>query len=146
MNGSPTDVSNNARYGSGQAGSVNTDIVIEGIQSLGRRVDNTPDKGIGVTVPSTNLSGEHVRAWISVVQIALVTKMQLVLASGTGTGAVDYHTLPVAEYNGQLRAIPLWVEVARTPEQGGGAVLTAINEIGGRISFGRLQPVTGLGI
>lgn len=136
FNASPSFISNNTRYGGGQAAGANTDIVPEGTQSAGRRVDNSTNKGIGVSIPQTNLGSQHIKIWNHVIQIGLVTNLQAVIASGTGTNNVDYHTLPVPEYNPALRYLPLWVEVDRAPEGGGGANSSAINEIGARMTIG----------
>ena len=138
MEGAPVVIANNARYGSGQAGSTQSDIVPEGNQALGRRVDNATKKGIGVSIAAVDLSTAHVAIWVSVVQITLTTEIQVVIASGTGTNNVNYHTLPTDFYDPELRAIPVITSMQRTAEEGGGATLTGINEIGARASIGNV--------
>ena len=135
MEGSPTLL----EPGSGPGGGTNTDVFIQGAQSIGRRVDNAIDKGIGVEVTAVDLSAadEHVKFWVNVLQWPSVTQVQLRLGDGTND---DDHELPTAEYPALGGFIPVWVDVSRAPEAGGSAneasltdfvVLIDIGNIGG---------------
>jgi hypothetical protein len=138
FDGSPSFISNNTRYGGGQAASQNTDIIRQGTASSGRRVDNTTTGGFGVSITSTDLSGvgQHVKVWFFVTQWSQLNAANVVLASGSGTGAGDLHTLPSAEWPNNGGFIPIWVDVSRTADSGGPATESAINEVGMQIDIG----------
>ena len=120
--------------GGGQGAAVNNDVIIEGTQSAGRRVDNATNKGFGASFTAANLSGvlEHVKLWLFVTQWAEVTQVQVRLSSGS----VDDHVLPVSEFPALGGFIPVWVDVSRTTESGGAADEAAINEVGVLLDIG----------
>jgi len=132
FNGAPTF----QNYSGGSGAGVNDDIIAEGIQSGGRRVDNATAKGFGVTVPTSNLSaaGQHVKIWLFVTQWSSVTRVLARVSSGSD----DDHELPVAEFPDLGGFIPVWVDVSRTPEVGGAANVSAINEIGVLLDIGNV--------
>jgi len=123
-------------YSGGSGAGVNDDIIAEGVQSGGRRVDNAAAKGFGVTVPTSNLSaaGQHVKIWLFVTQWSSVTRVLARLSSGSN----DDHELPVAEFPALGGFIPVWVDVSRAPEAGGAANTAAINEIGILLDIGNV--------
>lgn len=126
-------------YGGGAGASTNTDILIEGLQSSGRRVDNVTAGGFGVVIsPTVDLSGAgvHVKIWLFITQWRSVTQVQARLASGNN--AVDDHNLPSNQFPLLGGFIPVWVDVSRTPEVGGTANEAAINEIGIAVSIGNV--------
>ncbi len=124
FNGSPALTN----YSGGSGATVNDDVIIEGTQSAGRRVDNATDKGFGATITAVDLSaaGQHIKVWLFVTQWASVTQVQIRISSG----ADDDHELPTGEYPLLGGFIPVWVDVSRTPEVGGTANEAAIGEIG----------------
>jgi hypothetical protein len=130
FNGAPTIVG----YGGGQGASVNSDVVIEGAQALGRRVDNTTNKGQGASFTAADLSaaGEHVKIWVNVLQWPVVTKVQIRISSG----ADDDHDVPTALFPALGGYIPIWIDVSRSPEVGGSANEASISEIGCLIDIG----------
>lgn len=121
-------------YGGGAGAGVNSDVIIEGAQSAGRRVDNATDKGFGAQFTAVDLSaaGIHVKCWAFVTQWASVTQLQLRISSG----ADDDHELPVAEYPPLGGFIPVWCDVSRAPEVGGSANEGSISEIGVLLDIG----------
>lgn len=121
-------------YGGGAGATVNDDVIIEGIQSAGRRVDNATDKGFGSPFTATDLSaaGEHIKVWLFVTQWAAVTQVQVRISSGSA----DDHEFPAAEYPPLGGFVPVWVDVSRTPEVGGSANEAAINEVGVLLDIG----------
>ena len=132
FNGSPTFPG----YGGGQGAGVNTDIIIEGTQSGGRRVDAATDAGFGASFTAANLSGagEHVKVWLFVTQWRSVTQVQIRISSG----ADDDHEFPVAEYPSLGGFVPVWVDVSRAPEVGGTANEASISEVGVLLDIGNV--------
>lgn len=130
FNGTPTLTG----YGGGAGASVNDDVIIEGAQSAGRRVDNTTDKGFGAQWTAVDLSaaGEHVKVWLFVTQWAEVTQVQIRISSGSD----DDHELPTAEFPSLGGFIPVWVDVSRAPEVGGSANEASITEVGVLLDIG----------
>lgn len=117
MEGSPT-IEN---IGSGQGGGINTDVVIEGAQSISRRVDNTTDKGIGVDVgTAVNLSGTgtHVKVWVNILQWPSVSTAKIRLEDSFA--GADIHHMPTALYPARGGFVPFWLDVSRTSEQSSG--------------------------
>ena len=131
MEGSPTIQD----YGGGQGASTNTDVFIEGSQSVGRRVDNTTDKGQGVSFTNVDLSAanEHIKIWCFVTQWPSVTQVQVRISDDTND---DDHDLPSAEFPALGGFIPIWVDVSRAPEVGGSANEASIGEVGILIDIG----------
>lgn len=121
-------------YGGGQGAAVGNDVVIQGVQSAGRRVDNSVAKGFGVTRPAVNMSaaGMHVKIWLFVTQWSEVTKV----VARVSSGADDDHTLPTDQYPSLGGFIPLWLDVSRTPESGGSANESSVNEVGILLDIG----------
>ena len=121
-------------YGGGQGGGVNTDIIIEAAQSIGRRTDNTTDHGLGASFTAVDLSGagEHIKVWMFVTQWASVTQVQIRISSG----ADDDHELPTTEYPELGGWVPVWVDVSRAPEVGGSANEASISEVGVLLDIG----------
>ncbi len=121
-------------YGGGQGATVNDDIIIEGGQSAGRRVDNTANKRFGGSFTAANLSaaGVHAKVWLFITQWSSVTKVQVRASSG----ADDDHEFPTDEYPALGGWVPVWFDISRTPEVGGSANEAAINEIGVLIDIG----------
>lgn len=130
FNGSPSIVN----YGGGQGAGVNTDVVIEGAQALGRRVDNTTNKGQGASFTAADLSaaGVHLKVWANVLQWPLVTQVQVRISSG----ADDDHDIPTDLFPALGGYIPIWVDVSRAPEVGGSANEASISEVGVLIDIG----------
>lgn len=126
----------------GAGATANTDIFLQGAQSLGRRQTNTTDTGGFVLVDAADnnvsASGTHVGMWFWVTHFGILDDVRLILATGTGTPSnYDSHTYPLTEYpklGGWIRG---WVDVARTPEVTGGTGLsdTALRSYGVQISF-----------
>lgn len=123
-------------YGGGAGAGDNTDIIIEGIQSGGRRVDNAADKGFGVSFTNVDLSAanQHIKVWTFVTQWSSVTQVQVRISSG----ADDDHELPTTEYPSLGGFIPIWVDVSRAPEVGGSANEASIGEIGVLLDIGNV--------
>lgn len=121
-------------YGGGQGASVIDDNPIQGIRHGGRRVDNTTNKGFGVSFGAISLAapGVHIRTWLNIAQWGSVTKVQHRISSGVD----DDHELPPAEFPALGGYIPLWTDVSRTPESGGSANEGSISEIGVLIDIG----------
>ena len=135
----PTFVSNNTRYGGGQGAAQNNDIVRSGSFSGGRRADNSNPGGLGAVLPSTDLSaaGVHIKQWLSITQWSALNGVNIIIASGSGATVGDVHNIPAINFPENFGFIPVWVEVARTPDSGGGStVKTAIIESGFQVDIG----------
>ncbi len=120
----------NLPSGGGGAGA-NTDIFLQGSQSLGKRTTNTSDTGGFVLVDGADndcsATDVHVGVWFWVTHFGILDDVRIVFATGTGTPTnYDSHNFPFAtEYpklGGWVRG---WVDVSRTPDTTGG---TGLNE------------------
>lgn len=134
---SATVVSNNTRYGSGPgASSGSTDNFIEGLACTSRRVSNATNKGLGVSVTSTNLVGQHFITWVLHSQFSLLTALQIVVASGTGANDFDAHQIGADDIPATGGWIPVWVNVDRVGEIAGSSFAPgSVNEIGARCTL-----------
>jgi len=126
--------------GGGAGAAANTDIFLQGTQSLGRRVSNTTDGGYMVDdTVSNDLSADnaHLAAWVWVTHFGSLTALKLRIASQSGTGNYDQHTIPlgfIPSGGGWLR---LWIDISRTPEEVGGSGLdeAAVRYIGPAVTL-----------
>lgn len=127
----------------GGSASANTDIFLQGSQSLGKRVTETagPSGFVLIDAADNDCSAAdvHVGFWAWVTHYGILDDFRVILASGTGSPTnYDSHTFPYAtEYpklGGWLR---LWTDVSRTPENSGGSGLNeaALRSYGIQISF-----------
>lgn len=126
----------------GAAASANTDIFLQGAQSLGRRQTNTTDTGgfLLIDAADNNCSAAdvHVGVWFWVTHYGILDDLRIILATGTGSPTnYDSHAFPLTEYpklGGWVRG---WVDVSRTPEVVGGTGLdeAALRSYGVQLSF-----------
>jgi hypothetical protein len=114
--------------GGGAGAAANTDIFLQGAQSLGRRQSNVTvggfllDDGAGNDLSA---AGVHVGAWIWHTHYAVLTALRWRMGSVSGSGDYDEHDIPLTEYPNEGGWIRVWVHVARTPEFTGGTGLSA---------------------
>jgi hypothetical protein len=126
MEGTLTSVS----IGGGQGASANTDIFLQGAQSLARRTSNVTlggflyDDGAGNNVSAANT---HVGLWVWVTHYAVLTDLRARLADGGNSNNYDEHQFPLTEYPNEGGWVRIWVDVSRTPEATGGTGLTLTN-------------------
>lgn len=126
----------------GGGATANTDIFLQGAQSLGRRQTNTTDFGGFVLVDAADndvsAAGSHVGVWFWVTHFGILDDVRLILATGTGSPTnYDSHAFPLTEYpklGGWVRG---WVHAGRTPEVVGGTGLNEaqLRSYGVQISF-----------
>jgi hypothetical protein len=121
-----------ANIPSGGAGAgANTDIFLQGAQSLGRRQTTTGAAAGFVLVDdadnNVSAASVHVGFWFWVTQYAILDDVRLVFGTGTGTPANhDIHFFPyTTEYPNLGGWVRAWVDVSRTPDVTGG---TGLNE------------------
>ena len=114
----------------GAGAAANTDIFLQGAQSLGRRQTTTGASPAGFALVDAadndcSASGTHVGMWIWVTHYGILQTLAVSLSTGTTPSTnYDQHNVPLAEYptlGGWLR---VWVHVNRTPDATGGAGLT----------------------
>jgi hypothetical protein len=127
----------------GGGATANTDIFLQGSQSLGRRQTTTAttEGFVLVDAADNNCSAAsvHVGVWFWVTQYSILDDVNIAFTTGTGTPTnYDSHNFPYAtEYpklGGWVRA---WVDVSRTPDATAGTGLkeAALRQYGVRISF-----------
>ncbi len=121
LEGAPTIVS----IGGGAGAAVNTDIFIQGAQSLGRRLSNVTLSGFQVDDGSNDLSADnvHVGAWLWVTHYASLTDVRFRVGSNSGTANYDEHIFPLTEYSSLGGWVRLWVDISRAPDATGGTAL-----------------------
>lgn len=128
--------------GGGGAGA-NTDIFLQGSQSLGRRQTTTGtaagfilEDGANNDVSATDV---HVGFWFWVTQYALLDDVKVGFASNTGSPTnFDSHNFDYTnEYPSLGGWIRCWVDISRTPDTTGGTGLdeTALRTYGIQVSF-----------
>lgn len=127
----------------GAGATANTDIFLQGLQSLGRRQTNTTDTGgfLLVDAADNDLSAAdvHVAVWFWVTHFGILDDLRIVFGTGTGSPTnYDAHTFPFAsEYPALGGWVRAWVDVSRTPEFPGGTGLNeaALRSYGVQLSF-----------
>jgi hypothetical protein len=102
--------------GGGAGGGVNSEIVIQGAQSAGRKQSNATDHGFWLAVTSRDISGTgvHVGVWINHIHYTVLTK----LAARLGSTTANYHehNFPLAQYPALGGWVRMWINVGRTPD------------------------------
>jgi hypothetical protein len=112
--------------GGGAGATANTDIFIQGAQSLGRRQSNVTlngfmvDDGAGNDLSAADI---HVGLWIWVTHYAVLTALRVRIASNSGSGNYDEHIVPLTEYPSGGGWIKVWLDISRTPDATGGTAL-----------------------
>ncbi len=132
----------NIPSGGGGAGA-NTDIFLQGAQSLGRRQTTTGAAAGFVLVDAADndcsAASVHVGIWFWVTQYAIIDELVLILGTGTGTPTnYDGHNFPFAtEYPNLGGWVRSWIDVSRTPDVTGGTGLNeaALRSYGIQVSF-----------
>lgn len=114
----------------GAGATANTDIFLQGSQSLGRRQTNTSDTGGFLLVDGADndcsAADVHVGIWFWVTHFGILDDLRLILATGTGTPTnYDSHSFALSEYPKKGGWVRAWIDVSRTPEVAGG---TGLNE------------------
>lgn len=122
VEGAVTSVS----IGGGSGATVNTDVFIQGAQSLARRQSNVTlggfllDDGVGSDLSA---AGVHVGVWAWVTHFAVLTELRVRIASASGSGNFDDHSVPLTEYPSLGGWIRVWLDISRVPEAVGGSAL-----------------------
>lgn len=122
VEGSLTTVS----VGGGAGAAANTDIFIQGSQSVGRRQSNTTlsgyllDTGLGIDLSATSV---HVGFWVWHTHYSVLTALRVRMASTTSSNDWDEHIVPLTEYPSLGGWIRVWVDISRTPDATGGSAL-----------------------
>lgn len=135
--GSPTFTS----IGSGQVASPNTDIYIQGTQSVGRRSTSTgTPTGSLVVSPSVrdaSLNDSHVGVWVWVTHYQLLSQLNVVLSSDSTDVNTDRHSFPLINYPEEGGWVRIWLDVSRTPQQVTGIGLdeTLLRSVGTTVAF-----------
>jgi hypothetical protein len=127
----------------GAGATANTDIFLQGSQSLGRRQTNTTDTGGFLLVDAADndvsAADVHVAIWFWVTHFGILDDLRVVFGTGTGSPTnYDAHTFPFAtEYPALGGWVRAWVDISRTPEFPGGTGLNeaALRSYGVQISF-----------
>lgn len=112
--------------GGGAGATANTDIFIQGSQSLGRRQSNVTLNGFLLDDGATtdlSASDVHVGLWIWHTHYAVLTALRVRI--GSTSANYDEHIVPLTEYPSLGGWIRVWVDISRTPDATGG---TALNE------------------
>jgi hypothetical protein len=137
LDGSLTSVS----IGGGAGATANTDIFIQGTQSLGRRQSGVTLNGFlldnGAPGIDLSASGIHMGAWVWVTHYAVLTALRVRIAGNNGTANFAEHALPLTEYPTLGGWVRVWVDLDRTAEATGGTGLqrTAVRYLGPIISL-----------
>lgn len=127
----------------GAGAAANTDIFLQGSQSLGKRiiVTATTEGFVLIDAADNDCSAAdvHVGIWFWVTHYGILDDVRLILATGTGSPTnYDSHNFPFAtEYpklGGWVRA---WVDVSRAPDTTGGTGLAEnqLRSYGVQVSF-----------
>jgi len=112
--------------GGGPGAAANTDIFIQGAQSLGRRTSNVTDGGYLIDdATSNNLSADnvHIAAWVWVTHYSVVTAMKIRIASNSAVTNYDQHLVPLSSIPATGGWMRVWIDISRTPEEVGGTGL-----------------------
>jgi hypothetical protein len=120
--GSLTSVS----VGGGAGAAANTDIFIQGAQSLGRRQSNTTLSGFLLDDGASNnisAAGTHVGMWIWHTHYAVLTALRVRIAANSSSTNYDEHIVPLTEYPSLGGWIRVWVDINRTADSTGGTGL-----------------------
>jgi len=128
--------------GGGQGATANTDIYLQGAQSLGRRQTNTTDAGgftlVDAADNNCSAADVHVGFWFWVTHYGILDAVNLILSSGTALTNYDQHTFDYAnEYPGLGGWVRAWIDVSRAPDVTGGTGLNeaALRQYGLSVSF-----------
>lgn len=126
----------------GGGATANTDIFLQGAQSLGRRQTNTSDTGgfVLVDAADNDLSAAdvHIGIWFWVTHFGILDDLRLICATGTGSPTnYDSHAFTLTEYpklGGWVRG---WIDISRAPEVVGGTGLNeaTLRSYGVQVSF-----------
>lgn len=127
----------------GAGATANTDIFLQGSQSLGKRMTPTGTTEGFVLVDGADndcsAASVHVGVWFWVTHYSLLDDVRVILATGTGSPTnYDSHNYPYStefpKLGGWVRA---WVDVSRTPDTTGGTGLNEaqLRSYGVQISF-----------
>lgn len=112
--------------GGGAGAAANTDIFIQGAQSIGRRQSNVTlggyllDDGAGNDLSADNV---HIGAWLWHTHYSVLTDLRFRIADNGGSGNYDEHTIPLTEYPSLGGWLRVWIDISRTPENTGGSAL-----------------------
>jgi hypothetical protein len=113
--------------GGGAGATANTDIFIQGAQSLGRRQSSVTLTGFllddGVGGNDLSAADVHVGMWIWHTHYSVLTALRVRFASNSGSGNYDEHIVPLTEYPTLGGWIRVWVDISRTPDATGGTAL-----------------------
>ena len=112
--------------GGGAGAAANTDIFIQGNQSLGRRQSNTTLTGFLLDDGASNnisASGTHVGMWIWHTHYSVLTALRVRVAANSGSGNYDEHIVPLTEYPSLGGWIRVWFNINRTADATGGSAL-----------------------
>lgn len=134
----------NVSIGGGPGATANTDIFIQGAQSLARRLSNVTLSGFLLDDgASNNLSAAdvHIGVWLWVTHYAVLTALRVRVASNSGSGNYDEHIVPLTEYPALGGWIRVWIDISRTPDTTGG---TALDEATARY-FGPVVSIPSVG-
>lgn len=126
----------------GGGATANTDIFLQGAQSLARRQTNTSDTGgfVLVDAADNDLSATdvHIGIWFWVTHYGILDDLRLICATGTGSPTnYDSHAFPLAEYPALGGWVRAWIDISRAPEVVGGTGLNeaALRSYGIQVSF-----------
>lgn len=112
--------------GGGAGAAANTDIFLQGSQSLGRRQSNVVvngfllDDGAGNDLSADNV---HVGAWVWMTHYSALTALRFRVASASASTNYDEHTFPLTEFPSLGGWVRIWVDISRTPDFTGGTGL-----------------------
>jgi hypothetical protein len=127
----------------GGTGGANTDIFLQGSQSLGKRQTTTGTAAGFILEDAANnncsAADVHVGLWFWVTQYAILDDVKLGFASNTGSPTnFDSHNFDFAnEYPSLGGWVRAWVDISRTPDATGGTGLdeAALRTYGIQVSF-----------
>lgn len=130
--------------GGGAGATANTDIFIQGAQSLARRQSNVTlggfllDDGAGNDLSAADV---HVGVWVWVTHYAVLTALRVRIGSNSAATNYDEHSVPLTEYPSEGGWVRVWLDISRTPDATGG---TALDEATARY-FGPVVSIPSVG-
>jgi hypothetical protein len=130
--------------GGGVGAAANTDIFIQGAQSLARRQSNTTLTGFLLDDGTSNdLSADnvHIGAWLWHTHYSVLTDLRFRIADNASSNNYDEHIIPLSEYPSTGGWTKVWIDISRTPNVSGG---TGLNESTARY-FGPVNSLPAVG-